>query len=56
VQRDYRVNFADKAIGADAGVWLQGCNEQTHGVSFPLLSRPVKSVGFISECELIGGS
>ncbi|KAF2444766.1 hypothetical protein P171DRAFT_431564 [Karstenula rhodostoma CBS 690.94] len=38
VQRDYRVNFADEAIAADAGVWLQGCNEQTHGLSDTLLS------------------
>lgn len=37
VQRDYRVNFADKAIGDEAGVWLQGCCETTHGVSFHAL-------------------
>ena len=36
VQRDYRVNFADKKVSEDAGVWLQGCCETTHGVSlFP---------------------
>jgi L-ornithine N5-monooxygenase len=36
VQRDYRVRFADKKISEDAGVWLQGCCESTHGVSlFP---------------------
>ena len=34
VGRDYRVNFAQKSIGEDAGVWLQGCCETTHGVSF----------------------
>jgi L-ornithine N5-oxygenase len=32
IQRDYRVNFADKQVSEDAGVWLQGCNERTHGV------------------------
>lgn len=33
VQRDYRVNFENKAVSEDAGVWLQGCCETTHGVS-----------------------
>lgn len=38
VRRDYGVDFADGAIQPDAGVWLQGCNEQTHGLSDSLLS------------------
>jgi L-ornithine N5-oxygenase len=33
VQRDYRVNFLEKSVSEDAGVWLQGCCETTHGVS-----------------------
>jgi len=33
VQRDYRVLFADKKVSSEAGVWLQGCCESTHGVS-----------------------
>jgi L-ornithine N5-oxygenase len=33
VQRDYRVNFENKAVSETAGVWLQGCCETTHGVS-----------------------
>jgi L-ornithine N5-oxygenase len=33
VGRDYRVNFVDKAVSRNAGVWLQGCCETTHGVS-----------------------
>jgi L-ornithine N5-oxygenase len=33
VQRDYRVRFADERVSGDAGVWLQGCCETTHGVS-----------------------
>jgi L-ornithine N5-oxygenase len=33
VQRDYRINFENKKVGEDAGVWLQGCCETTHGVS-----------------------
>ncbi|KAL6703325.1 L-ornithine N(5)-monooxygenase [Coniothyrium glycines] len=38
VQRDYRVNFEDKAVSDEAGVWLQGCCETTHGLSDTLLS------------------
>lgn len=34
VQRDYRVRFENKKVSEDAGVWLQGCCETTHGVSF----------------------
>ena len=34
VQRDYKINFEDKRVSEDAGVWLQGCCERTHGVSF----------------------
>lgn len=33
VGRDYRVQFEEKRVAADAGVWLQGCCETTHGVS-----------------------
>lgn len=33
VGRDYRVEFEEGAVSEDAGVWLQGCNESTHGVS-----------------------
>lgn len=36
VARDYRVNYDEaKVDGNAAGVWLQGCNEKTHGVSTP---------------------
>ncbi|KAK5125696.1 hypothetical protein LTR85_011970 [Meristemomyces frigidus] len=38
VRRDYGVEFANSAVRSDAGVWLQGCNEQTHGLSDSLLS------------------
>lgn len=38
VQRDYSVAFDEKKVAANAGVWLQGCNEGTHGVSFRLSS------------------
>ena len=33
VERDYRVRFKDGVVADDAGIWLQGCNENTHGVS-----------------------
>lgn len=33
VRRDYGVVFEEGAVGGDAGVWLAGCNESTHGVS-----------------------
>lgn len=38
VNRDYSVKFADGVVDSDAGVWLQGCNEGTHGLSDTLLS------------------
>ncbi|KAF2115716.1 L-ornithine 5-monooxygenase (L-ornithine N(5)-oxygenase) [Lophiotrema nucula] len=38
VQRDYKVHFADKKVSKDAGVWLQGCCETSHGLSDTLLS------------------
>lgn len=33
VGRDYKVKFAPGAVADEAGVWLQGCCEGTHGVS-----------------------
>lgn len=38
VQRDYAVDFEPGTIEPEAGVWLQGCNEKTHGLSDTLLS------------------
>jgi len=38
VDRNYRVKFEDGAVSPNAGVWLQGCNEKTHGLSDTLLS------------------
>jgi len=35
VDREYRVIFRDGAVAEDANVYLQGCCEQTHGVSSP---------------------
>jgi L-ornithine N5-oxygenase len=47
VQRDYRISFEDRRVSGDAGVWLQGCCERTHGVSSPILfTPPVDVVGY----------
>lgn len=35
VTRDYRVEIEGGTKGNEAGVWLTGCNEDTHGVSLP---------------------
>jgi L-ornithine N5-oxygenase len=37
VGRDYKVAFDAAKVDEGAGVWLQGCNERTHGVSSFLL-------------------
>ncbi|EAU32263.1 hypothetical protein ATEG_06879 [Aspergillus terreus NIH2624] len=36
--RDYRVQMDAAKVSGQAGIWLQGCNEQTHGLSDSLLS------------------
>jgi L-ornithine N5-oxygenase len=36
--RDYRVQMDTAKVSGQAGIWLQGCNEQTHGLSDSLLS------------------
>jgi L-ornithine N5-oxygenase len=33
VRRDYKIDFDEEKVSDDAGIWLQGCNESTHGVS-----------------------
>ena len=33
VARDYRVHMDPEKVSRSAGIWLQGCNESTHGVS-----------------------
>ncbi|TGO36654.1 hypothetical protein BHYA_0118g00080 [Botrytis hyacinthi] len=38
VTRDYRVKVVDGKVQNGAGIWLQGCNESTHGLSDSLLS------------------
>lgn len=36
--RDYRVDLDARKVSPQAGIWLQGCNENTHGLSDSLLS------------------
>ncbi|KAK4979641.1 hypothetical protein LTR28_003479 [Elasticomyces elasticus] len=38
VSRDYRVRFEPGTVSDGSGVWLQGCNESSHGLSDTLLS------------------
>lgn len=38
VGRNYRVQFDKQRVSEEAGVWLQGCCEKTHGLSDTLLS------------------
>ncbi|KAL3418492.1 L-ornithine 5-monooxygenase [Phlyctema vagabunda] len=38
VARDYRVLLDEGKVSDRAGIWLQGCNEATHGLSDTLLS------------------
>ena len=38
VRRDYSIQFKEGAVQSSAGIWLQGCNESTHGLSDTLLS------------------
>lgn len=45
VGRDYKVNFERKRVADDAGVWLQGCCEKTHGVSFYIFFHVVVGGG-----------
>ena len=38
VARNYKVKLDDTVCSSNCGIWLQGCNEQTHGLSDTLLS------------------
>lgn len=38
IKRDYRVELDEEKVSNQAGIWLQGCNESTHGLSDTLLS------------------
>ena len=34
VERNYRIKFRKGAVADSCGIWLQGCCEESHGVSF----------------------
>lgn len=57
--RDYRVMLDPGKVSAQAGIWLQGCNEQTHGLSDTLLSvlsvRGGEMVNYLFGDQLSGG-
>lgn len=38
VGRNYRLEMDSSKVSNEAGLWLQGCNESTHGLSDTLLS------------------
>ena len=38
VRRDYKVEMDVGSVSPGAGIWLQGCNENSHGLSDTLLS------------------
>jgi L-ornithine N5-oxygenase len=44
-RRDYSVVLDGEKVDGGAGVWLQGCNEGTHGVSSPSTSPPLNILG-----------
>ncbi|RDA90837.1 hypothetical protein CP533_1559 [Ophiocordyceps camponoti-saundersi (nom. inval.)] len=49
VGRDYGIKFQAGAVAEDAGIWLQGCCEGTHGLSDTLLSVLATRSGEIVE-------
>lgn len=55
VTRNYRVQFEPGKVSEDSGVWLQGCNETTHGLSDSLLSILATRAGEVVE-SIFGSS
>lgn len=49
VARNYRVQFEPGRVSENSGVWLQGCNEMTHGLSDSLLSILATRAGEVVE-------
>lgn len=44
VRRDYGVEFAPGKVAQGSGIWLQGCNEKTHGVRRTLSCKPRRTI------------
>lgn len=49
VGRDYGLRFRQGAVQSGCGIWLQGCNESTHGLSDTLLSVLATRAGEVVE-------
>lgn len=47
VTRDYKVKFEQGTVSDDAGIYLQGCCESTHGVSFYIFYLVVCEQGWM---------
>ncbi|KAH8695923.1 L-ornithine N5-oxygenase sida [Talaromyces proteolyticus] len=52
VNRNYSVILDRAKVGSRAGIWLQGCNESTHGLSDSLLSVLASRAGELVESIL----
>ncbi|KAL9109038.1 MAG: hypothetical protein Q9227_006278 [Pyrenula ochraceoflavens] len=58
VSRNYKLQLDASKVSPNAGIWLQGCNESTHGLSDTLLSILATRGGEIVESifgELLSG-
>lgn len=53
VSRDYKVKFTNDTVASGSGIWLQGCCEGTHGVSFVSspTSLPFFSLSNVAETD-----
>lgn len=55
VRRDYKLEMDENQVSPDAGIWLQGCNENTHGLSDTLLSTLATRGGEMVQSIFGGG-
>jgi len=54
VERDYKVIFEKDAVSPDAGVFLQGCCEGTHGVSHTPSFRYASKAALLLDLLILG--
>ena len=40
IGRDYKIKYRRDAVADNCGIWLQGCCQDSHGVSLPKTSSP----------------
>lgn len=50
VNRDYSIDLDHAKVSDEAGIWLQGCNEGSHGLSDSLLSVLATRGGEMVDC------